>query len=982
MTERIKQTESKENTDKTEVRIYPLVTGETLAVFCQDQVPLSWFKINKGGFLASVTLDEDFVNQPWIQERVGKISPSELTIIVKGDKSDFVCVDPNIRSIDVNSRKYTTSEKLEIGEDPRSNTPKLRGQKQAAKNRLVSVISERIKANNQTSSAQNAIEIGSIENQRLFYIPVDEEIEKITQIDGDNEALDPQFNTQKSKNLDPSTGRVKLFSRGDEIIVKVDEHGNFTFLSSNFGKAPVIAISFGELKLGENGLSLNQTIEKTCQSKNIKNQKQIKGHLLRKILARSRNKIPEYQLEDQKSELFDIEQIRTKVFSKYPQSLIDYLKGNWYTAQIALNLEIIRKQLGDPPSIQKVANFFGESLAEYLLENPKLDTYTTLAEYKLLTLDLPEKAEEMIRKSGIGILGDSTQSLLLDMYLSTLRETKSTNWDNILERILQQNQLTDEDKNKINRYIHRLNEQNVDLVLKQVRLAKYVAGILFDNYVREVGINQFDPSKISEQAVDHEDVINRALSDKVKISDDNDPWNIFNQIIREPQVLDLGKKLIIRINSLRQVKTEDGNTETKTAEFNIFPEYKVRYPQIVINALIEIYREYNEAFRELVSKNKECPEDYRYAIDSRGTPINRWVQIDMVGLPEKFLELAENGQISAKEVKRVIRNSIFEIENSLAMYQLLMKMFSQKSQASKFETEFKKSLDKLRKEMGGKERVKILLLAPTYEKYNAMLLSEFGRRPDDPQELTEQDVKQMSGFDMFMGPDQFRQFINQNNGKCPENVLIYVRASDPVAKLANPDCEVANPLLSDPQIRQIIKERSITFNIDDPNWKQDNPKRINDTKGYLVTMGIAFELKNGDDILSKEALEYLAGRGINPLMIESLMVKIRAKPLIGAYGCYGHHVVDLTNGDDRDKLKEDIQKRGKYVMQPELRTPKIIEKETGKSYLFIDRVFFCCDTEGNYNFMGGFRSCMPEDSIEAQRARNHGSSYTCWAEII
>ena len=70
--------------------------------------------------------------------------------------------------------------------------------------------------------------------------------------------------------------------------------------------------------------------------------------------------------------------------------------------------------------------------------------------------------------------------------------------------------------------------------------------------------------------------------------------------------------------------------------------------------LTEIYRRYNEVFIDLYTANRECEDDYRFNFESSG-PINHIVQIDTNG-----------GSSNLK--------SIFEIDNSIAMYQMLSKI--------------------------------------------------------------------------------------------------------------------------------------------------------------------------------------------------------------------------------------------------------------------------------------------------------------------
>jgi hypothetical protein len=243
-----------------------------------------------------------------------------------------------------------------------------------------------------------------------------------------------------------------------------------------------------------------------------------------------------------------------------------------------------------------------------------------------------------------------------------------------------------------------------------------------------------------------------------------------------------------------------------TLELGKVASHAVQYPGVVVEALAELFSEYNRQFQPLVQANREFATDYRYAKDSDGQFVNAFVQIDMLGLPPQFLKRAAG--LDRGVVKEVLRHSIFEIENSLAMYQLLEKALSATSGPSLFSMRFRRGLDDLRRQ----HRRPIMLLAVTAEKFEAMRASEFGKAPGES--LSHDEVREMSGFDGLLGPDQFKQHLAANGGRC--EYLLYVRSSDPPSKLRYPRAQVGSELLEDSQLRRIIKENSLTFNIDAP----------------------------------------------------------------------------------------------------------------------------------------------------------------------
>lgn len=455
--------------------------------------------------------------------------------------------------------------------------------------------------------------------------------------------------------------------------------------------------------------------------------------------------------------------------------------------------------------------------------------------------------------------------------------------------------------------------------------------------------------------------------------------NLTNLVLNLRPYLDQGVKDL-------GVVTKNADIVSKMGPFSSFNEYKIQYPNSVKEALLQLYKEYNGCFTKLVEKNREWKTDYKFCHESDAV-CNRWVQIDMVGLPQEFLDIA--GLFDASQTKEMLRYWIFEIENSLAMYQLLQKI----SPNNSFGHIFRSSLDELRHKSGKK----IALLAVTQEKYWALMTDEFGCEHGEV--VDESKILDISGFDLVFNPESFRQHVERNGGQC--DYLLYVRSSDPVSRLKNPKVDVEHPLLADPVMREIIRANSLTLNIDNPETK-DPDRLINDTKSYLSPMGMALEIESIEDLLSLEILSYMKsgksydnfdGQVLNARLakyLESCEIDLskiitgdlclRAKPLQGTYGCYGHHVVNLSSRKSRNDLRNDLNRRGRYVLQPEMPTPVIVNSKTGKAYGYIDRNFIAM-LNGKPTFMGGFRSLLPSDSHEVKMGRFHGNHQTVWAGI-
>lgn len=389
-------------------------------------------------------------------------------------------------------------------------------------------------------------------------------------------------------------------------------------------------------------------------------------------------------------------------------------------------------------------------------------------------------------------------------------------------------------------------------------------------------------------------------------------------------------------------------------------EGQVRYPLSVQSALIELYKEYNSAFLELVHANIEFPSDYQYALTGpEGTPINFAVQIDMVGLPENFLGTLHDR--SPSDIQEFLRHRIFEIENSIAMTPLL----SQIGEAANGSSFFRNNWNNLISSVKARHGKRIAQLAVTDEKFKLMSEAELGSQYFDNERVLAE-----TGFDTFMGPRHLLEELSNS-----DDYLYFVRASSPVDTLKNPTNTVTT-ILSNSDIRQHIKAHSLTFNIDNPDT---NGPIINDTKGYQVPMGMAYYIEHPSDLQDPAFAEFLASRGIdinsNP--------KLRGKPAAGVYGCYGHVRGNALSVKKWGRpLEREMQTRGAYVIQPELPQSTFINTASGQEYAYIHRIFLGTHDGVNYRFLGGFQNCIPADNMEARKGRIHGNNEAAWREII
>jgi hypothetical protein len=371
----------------------------------------------------------------------------------------------------------------------------------------------------------------------------------------------------------------------------------------------------------------------------------------------------------------------------------------------------------------------------------------------------------------------------------------------------------------------------------------------------------------------------------------------------------------------------------------------VANPCIIKKSFVNIFREYNQVFNRMVQKNIDSSDDYSFNKNGSDERVNWIVQIDLKGLDEEFFHTCVGR--SQPEVDISVKSRIFEIENSWAAYSV---------HASATGPERKSAYSVKSLEMISGIRMstnkKIILLALTDEKYLSMLDAELGLTIS--QQVIPEKVIEFTGFDDFWGP---REFINHvENLEDIENYLFYVRSSDPVRKFKDNTVQIVHPLLSVEKYKRLIKSKSLTLNIDNSNWDSLDCRKISDSKMYMPTMGLA------DIIESPEEIETLQNK--------YMQTRVRAKPAVGSYGCYGHFSGYLNDKKFRYNLRSGLLKWGKYVIQPEY-PPSLVENTgDGKQYAYMDRIF-CGFISNHEEYFGGQRIYIPTDSFEVKKRRLH-----------
>lgn len=427
-------------------------------------------------------------------------------------------------------------------------------------------------------------------------------------------------------------------------------------------------------------------------------------------------------------------------------------------------------------------------------------------------------------------------------------------------------------------------------------------------------------------------------------------------------------KLLNQLNTLVEnpIEMDLGPTDTrydipsKLGPFMVKNHYCVDMPVNVTKALLEITREYNTAFSRVVEQNLEIPDAYQYAFDKETSEyINLVFQIDMRALPIDFLITLDNYEIPV--IKEVLKRSVFEFEDSLAMLNLLRMQFETNGVSH-----FKDGLDRTFNSLRSTHCKGLALLATTQEKLDSILACELG--VEHLSEVNDQTVRQVLGYDKLIGPEEYLKMLTTNSAN---DYLLYVRSSSPVANLRDPKIEVLPTILDDKSIRHEILRNCVTLNLG----------VLNDTKIAMLNMGL------GVEISSENLNQVLDNREINQLCAEYGLnledPRLRLKPRDGVFGCYGHHTMnisDLAGGKRRRKLNKDLNQRGEYVVQPELPSTQI--SSNGETLNAIHRNFVGYNMQNHqYEAIEGVLAMMPANP-KARITTVHGSSSSSYSPVI
>ena len=444
----------------------------------------------------------------------------------------------------------------------------------------------------------------------------------------------------------------------------------------------------------------------------------------------------------------------------------------------------------------------------------------------------------------------------------------------------------------------------------------------------------------------------------------------------------------IYTQSLKQETNLGKIVESYSAEFGqsdqttkMFEGNPIEYPYAVKQALVEIVGEYNSEFANIIEKAKTAEEDYQFC-DGQNFPTSIGVQIDMVALSPEILKFCENLEMSIGEVKLFLKKHIFEIENNLAGYTFLGAM------NPKFRQSSTSAIDRYRESTAKK----VYILATTQNKFESIAAGEFGK--SSPDSVYDQKVLRESGFDGIMGPQEFIDMIKSDE----ELPLFYVRSSLDTSQLKNPNQARSSSLLDNPDYVKIIRQNSITPNVD----YADSTYKTNDTKEYMTAMNLGYKVETVEDIFDTAFLHLLSNPKLRASMtvdffnpkfvnfctmadidINSLLsgsIKLRAKPNVESYGCYGH-IREPFGQKFVNQITKELKIRGSYMVQPEMEIMQQTNTFDGESYKCIDRNFLMVDSQGEVQFVCGYRSHLNINTTEAKKNNIHGNNSTIYSNI-
>ena len=883
-------------------------------------------------------------HKEWLSMRTGNnwFKPQEqserLTVLVDNNVNFQAIVD-----------KPSTSQNPYYGiEDFTDNKPheaELNRQKREVRTRLKPVVKQQI-------SEGKAFSIDPEEN--IWLLAADDDMAAQTSIKG---VPEHPFKIYKKP--------TQLVQLGSHLVVKVDsEDDKLTYINPDYRRVktkPLFDLPFDDTH------SYAQVI-RTGTGKDAS----VVRSRFNKLLSEAKDPFESEQKSVIERTLEERRLLSESIIESMPPILANYLRDRAIPQlreqQSAVSRQLLRTNVNyRVPSIPDVITACGTSFSEdEIAQFMSMDPHSIMQYAAERESYNPEKtlsiAKNIAFATGYEYMGQEivgqrikqSHREMTALSINSTRQGENNDWKNTFFESLPHG-LNDVQIKKLTKMIFDKSIQSVSDA-KFLKVINVLTHYLFTNQTENDGLSLLHQDTWTSDDLQRFQSTPRPDSDQLLATVDVNKKYI-DRFTRKPEKVSLGREKI-----RDDIPTNEG-------PFHVFTEYKVQYPESVVGAMARKYREYNEAFRELVDKNREWDTDYMYALTQNGMPINFGVQMDINGLTHEFLQEAKH-MTEDEAYDRL--NGWYEIENSLAMYGLLMRITSKNGEVTPFETGFRSTLDSIRKKHGKK----IALLAVTDAKYNHMREAEFGKKPDE--ELTDQEVMDISGFDMFQSSDEFIACVEQNGGEYPH--LAYVRSSDPLKTLEDPTNKVDHPLLSNEHYRREIKKNSLTFNIDNPDWPSDSDRRINDTKRYQEPIGMAYIIHSAAELNSDGLKMYLRKRGIDDAQIASGQAVVRGKPNM-SYGCYGHERGAIGDSFFINSLDKSIRQRGgAFTIQPEEIVTTVQDQDTGRVYTVTDRVFFSTDGE-KYELMEGFRSMMPVDTVEAKNGRNHGSDHTRWARI-
>ena len=387
-----------------------------------------------------------------------------------------------------------------------------------------------------------------------------------------------------------------------------------------------------------------------------------------------------------------------------------------------------------------------------------------------------------------------------------------------------------------------------------------------------------------------------------------------------------------------------------------FPHLRIEYPPSAVEALLALFAEYSDAFDTLLDRHCTDPDDYLPTrVDGARRGANPIVQIDMRGLDATAL--AALSRLDARGARDLVRGGVFEIENSWAGYWVSDRAGARRRR-SRYSIMSRALLDGLRARHGRP----IALAATTEPKYRSVLAAELGRDADAAPSARE--VRELTGFDLVVGPAELAALLLEDD---PGGPLFYVRASATPDQLrGDPGCGARAPsVLEDPELRRRLRRRSLSLNLDDPTLGPRDPARINDSKAYLERMGLGRVVDSESALVEAPGFERTE--------------RLRVKPLLGAYGCYGHASGAWSEKRFRNGFRAALARWGSLVVQPELAPPVAVAVD-GARLVYMDRVFVG-HVRGRAEFLGGHRLFLPADDPEARKGRLHVTPGAALAEI-